>query len=100
MIHSFRPLRLAGASLLALSTAPALAQDAQDPVLLEPIVLTATSDAGVQADGYVGGYAQVATKSNTPVAETQQSISVVTSQQIEDQGAETLGRELTQSQAT
>ena len=94
MIHSFRPLRLAGASLLALSTAPALAQDAQDPVLLEPIVLTATSDAGVQADGYVGGYAQVATKSNTPVAETQQSISVVTSQQIEDQGAETLGQAL------
>lgn len=94
MTHSFRPLRLAGASLLALSTAPALAQDAQDPVLLEPIVLTATSDAGVQADGYVGGYAQVATKSNTPVAETQQSISIVTSQQIEDQGAETLGQAL------
>ncbi|WP_411838890.1 TonB-dependent siderophore receptor [Paracoccus sp. ME4] len=94
MTRSFRPLGLAGASLLALSTAPVLAQDAQTPILLDEIVLTATSDASVQADGYVGTQAQAATKSNTPVAETQQSISVVTSQQIEDQGAQTLGQAL------
>ena len=94
MTRSFRPLGLAGASLLALSTAPVLAQDAQNPILLDEIVLTATSDASVQADGYVGTQAQVATKSNTPVAETQQSISVVTSQQIEDQGAQNLGQAL------
>ncbi|WP_295171006.1 TonB-dependent receptor plug domain-containing protein, partial [uncultured Paracoccus sp.] len=85
---------LAGASLLALSSGVAWSQQAAEPILLDEIVLTASSDASVQADGYVGGQAQVATKSNTPVAETQQSISVVTSQQIEDQGAQTLGQAL------
>lgn len=89
-----RILLLAGASLLALSSGVAWSQQAAEPILLDEIVLTASSDASVQADGYVGGQAQVATKSNTPVAETQQSISVVTSQQIEDQGAQTLGQAL------
>ncbi|WP_405404689.1 TonB-dependent siderophore receptor [Paracoccus sp. Ld10] len=89
-----RILLLAGASALALSTGVAWSQQGAEPILLDPIVLTATADASVQADGYVGRQAQVATKSNTPVAETQQSISVVTSQQIDDQGAQTLGQAL------
>ncbi|MEE2860086.1 MAG: TonB-dependent siderophore receptor [Pseudomonadota bacterium] len=89
-----RPLFLAGASVLALSSGAAWSQQEVQPILLDEIVLTATSDVSVQADGYVGTQAQVATKSNTPVAETQQSISVVTSQQIEDQGAQNLGQAL------
>lgn len=85
------------ALLLAASTA--LAQDApaaapQDAIVLDTIVLTAASDASVQANGYVGNYTQAATKSDTPVAEQQQSVSVVTTAQIEDQGAETLGQAL------
>lgn len=58
-----RILLLAGASLLALSSGVAWSQQAAEPILLDEIVLTASSDASVQADGYVGGQAQVATKS-------------------------------------
>ncbi|TJZ89844.1 TonB-dependent siderophore receptor [Paracoccus gahaiensis] len=94
MSPSLRSTCLAGASLLALSTAPALSQDGPAPILLDEIVLTATTDTAAQTDGYVAGYGQVATKSDTPLAETQQSISVVTGQQIEDQNAQTLGQAL------
>lgn len=90
-----RSLLLVGASIMAVSAGSAAwSQQEAQPIRLPEIVLTATSDASVQADGYVGTQAQVATKSNTPVAETQQSISVVTSQQIEDQGAQNLGQAL------
>ncbi|TGN58163.1 TonB-dependent siderophore receptor [Paracoccus liaowanqingii] len=94
MSASFRSTCLAGASILALSATAALSQDAPEPILLDEIVLTATTDTSAQADGYVAGYGQVATKSDTPLAETQQSISVVTGQQIEDQHAQTLGQAL------
>lgn len=93
MSPSIRSICLTGASALALSTAAALSQDAQ-PVVLDPIVLTATTDTSAQQEGYVATYGQVATKSDTPLAETQQSISVVTSQQIEDQNAQSLGQAL------
>ncbi|WP_265500869.1 TonB-dependent siderophore receptor [Paracoccus beibuensis] len=83
-----------GVSVIALSTSAAVAQNAQQPVALDPIVLTATTDIAAQQEGYVASYGQVATKSDTPLAETQQSISVVTSQQIEDQNAQTLGQAL------
>lgn len=88
---------LAGASVLALATTPAVSQDAAAPIVLDEIVLTATSDVPAQADGYVATYGQIATKSDTALAETQQSISVVTRQQIEDQGARTLGQALNYS---
>ena len=42
---------LAGASLLALSSGVAWSQQAAEPILLDEIVLTASSDASVQADG-------------------------------------------------
>ena len=89
-----RVLVLLGTSLIALNSSMAAAQEAEEPVVLDAITLTATSDTAVAADGYVATYNQVATKSNTPLAETQQSISVVTTQQMRDQGAETLGQAL------
>ncbi|WCR00942.1 TonB-dependent siderophore receptor [Paracoccus aestuarii] len=89
-----RPILIAGASLLALLTAPVLAEDSAEPTLLDGIVLTAASDATVQADGYVGAYAQSATKTDTPLAQVPQSVSVVTARQIADQGAQTLGQAL------
>ncbi|MGR3795368.1 TonB-dependent siderophore receptor [Vannielia sp. SX4] len=82
---------LTGASVIALLPAALAAQDVID---LEAIVITATTDETTQADGYVASYNQSATKSDTPVGETPQSVSVVTAQQIEDQGAETLGQAL------
>ncbi|MFB2595406.1 TonB-dependent siderophore receptor [Paracoccus sp. p4-l81] len=90
---SLRRTLLAGVSLLALT--PAVAQEpATDAVTLKTIVLTATTDASVQAEGYVASQAQAATKSDTPIAETQQSVSVVTVDQIRDQGAASLGQAL------
>ncbi|MFC0201216.1 TonB-dependent siderophore receptor [Paracoccus rhizosphaerae] len=94
MLPSARSICLSGASLLALSATGAMAQDVGQPIVLDPIVLTATTDTAAQQEGYIATYGQVATKSDTPLAETQQSISVVTSQQIEDQGARNLGQAL------
>lgn len=91
---SFRNIRLAGVSALALSAAAAGAQEVEDNVVLDTITLTATTGVTVQAEGYVSDYSQAATKSDTPVAEAQQSISIVSTDQIEDQGAQTLGRAL------
>ncbi|MDT1064135.1 TonB-dependent siderophore receptor [Paracoccus sp. CPCC 101403] len=90
---------LASTSVLALSANLSVAQDAQvsqsEPVVtLDAVVLTATTDTQAAADGYVATYSQIATKSDVPIAETQQSISVVTNQQIRDQGAENLGQAL------
>lgn len=94
MNRSFRTAALAGASVIAVSAAVATAQQAEDPVVLDAITLTATSGVSVQPEGYVGPYSQAASKSDTPVAEVQQSVSVVTVQQIEDQGAQSLGQAL------
>lgn len=88
------PLWLGSASVIALLAGAAVAQDATEVITLDTITLTATTDAGVQAEGYVGTQTQAATKSDTPVAETQQSVSVITIDQIEDQGAASLGQAL------
>jgi iron complex outermembrane receptor protein len=45
-------------------------------------------------DGYVAGQSATGTKTDTPLLETPQSISVVTAGQIDAQGAETLGSAL------
>ncbi|TKW65988.1 MAG: TonB-dependent siderophore receptor [Paracoccus denitrificans] len=92
---TFRAVALLSASTLTLSAA--LAQDTTDEIVLDTITLTATTDASVQAEGFVSEYVQAATKSDTPVAEMQQSVSVVTTTQIEQQGAESLGEALTYS---
>lgn len=76
---------------------PAAAQDATPAIttaddsvfVLGDITLTVDDVAGYVADG-----AQ-ATKSSVPVSESQQSVSVVTREQIEDQGARNLGEALT-----
>lgn len=43
-------------------------------------------------DGYNATHSQVATKTSTPLVETSQSVSVVTRQQIEDQGSQTVAQ--------
>lgn len=97
MRRKTRALTLLGTSLIALNSSVATAQETAETVVLDEITLTATSDTAVAADGYVATYNQIATKSDTPLAETQQSVSVVTTQQMRDQGAETLGQALSYS---
>ncbi|WEF24508.1 TonB-dependent siderophore receptor [Paracoccus sp. S3-43] len=90
-----RSLILASVSALALAH-PALAQDpapaasaADDSVfVLGDITLTVDDVAGYFANG-----AQT-TKSATPISEAQQSVTVVTNDQITEQGAENLGEAL------
>lgn len=91
---ALRSTFLASVSALALAL-PAAAQDAApsatsgDQVfVLGEIVLSVSDVAGYFANG-----AQ-ATKSTLPISETPQSISVVTNQQIADQGAQNLGQAL------
>ncbi|SEN25508.1 iron complex outermembrane recepter protein [Paracoccus alcaliphilus] len=93
MSPSPRRALLLGASLIVLAH-PALAQDDSGTTVLGVIEITADAARSVALDGYVATNSQVATKSNTPLAESQQSVSVVTNQQIRDQGAANLSQAL------
>lgn len=88
------PLRSAlatGASLLALTCA-AQAQSTADLYDLGTLYVEGEApDPSDPVAGYVATTAATATKSGTPILETPQSVSVITGEQIEDQGATTLG---------
>jgi iron complex outermembrane receptor protein len=73
---------------------PASAQEGG--TTLAPIVLNgdAAQDPRGPVEGYVAKTSAAASKTGTPLVETQQSISVVTRDQIEAQGAQTLGEAL------
>ncbi|WP_147112383.1 TonB-dependent siderophore receptor [Tateyamaria sp. syn59] len=75
---------LGAQALLAQSTA-----DLIDPVDLGKLILNAAPSDPVP--GYVADRSATASKSGTPILEIPQSVSVVTGEQIEDQGATTLG---------
>lgn len=82
----------AGASLLALQAA-AVAQDGATTELTE-IVVSGEGEPTAPTEGYVAKAAAAGTKTATPVLETQRSVSVVTRDEIEDRGAQTLGQAL------
>ncbi|WP_299970305.1 TonB-dependent receptor plug domain-containing protein [uncultured Roseobacter sp.] len=74
-----------------------LAQSTADLFDLGELVIEGAADPTAPVAGYVAPTAQTATKSGRPVLETAQSISIVTGEQIEDQGATTLGDTLNYS---
>jgi len=85
------------ATAMALGTAvPAYAQEKDDPVEARKALptITVTGDAGETATGPVTGFVArrggTATKTDTPLIETPQAISVVTRDQMEAQSALTL----------
>lgn len=94
MKSTFISAALVSASTIAIAAGSAHAQDGGQPITLSEITLTATADISVEPDGFTSDYSQAATKSDTPVAEMQQSVSVITTTQIESQGAENLGQAL------
>lgn len=61
---------------------------------LEAIVVTGKEDPTAPVGGYVAKSSATGTKTGTPILETQQSISVITRDQIEDRGAKNLGQAL------
>ena len=85
---------LLGASVLAL-LGPAQAQT--DTTVLAPIIVEGVEDPTAPAGGFVATGQASATKTGTPRLETQQSDSIVTAEQIEAQGATTLGQALNYS---
>lgn len=67
-----------------------------EPVQLDSVTVTGTiaENPTAPVDGYVAKHNLSATKTNTPIIETPQSLSVVTSDELEDRQAETLSQAL------
>lgn len=89
-IHHSRAIMLAGAALLWTGTMPAHAQDQATPAAAGDTsgdtITTTKSDSGeiiVTAPHYVPQGAQTANKTNIPLIETPQSVSVITRDQID-----------------
>ena len=72
------------------SPTPAAAPAPQKPVNDPSSIQSATGP----VNGFVATNSATATKTNTPLIETPQSVSVVTADQIQEQGVETLGQAL------
>lgn len=69
---------------------PATPSQQSDPRTLAPITVTAQPSAESPfepVDGYIARRSISATKTNTPLSETPQSVTVITSEEIQDQGA-------------
>ena len=85
------------AALVAGGAGTALAQDAAQPASTA-IGLDTIEVQGERASGPVNGYvarrSETATKTDTPIMETPQSITVVTRDQMDDQGATTVSQAL------
>nr|WP_242702767.1 TonB-dependent siderophore receptor [Achromobacter sp. SD115] len=71
-----------------------VAASAGDTPTLAPVTVSGMSDSAITTVGYVATVSASATKTDTPLIETPQSISVVTREQITEQGAQTLNQVL------
>ncbi|RPF71910.1 TonB-dependent receptor [Aurantiacibacter spongiae] len=85
----FRPLLLSGAALAAFP-ATALADDQQAPRDYAPGNIVVTG----QLDGYQADDGSTATKTDTPLIDVPQAVTVLTRDQLEDQNAHQLGEAL------
>ncbi|PYE86479.1 iron complex outermembrane receptor protein [Phyllobacterium leguminum] len=74
----------------------ALAQESGGTITLAPIVVEGNADEDPKGPikGYVARSSTTATKTGTPLLETQQSISVITANEMKAQGAQNLGQAL------
>lgn len=70
------------------------ARGSRQPAPSAPAVITARETAWGHVDGYVATRSASGTKTDTPLIETPQAISVVTSDQIRDQGAQSVAQGL------
>ena len=75
--------------------APAPAAASGDALVLAPVTVSGMADSALAPTvGYVARASVSATKTDTPLIETPQSVSVVTREQITEQGAQTLNQVL------
>lgn len=87
------PLALLSSSVFALIASNALAQTSEPRAIqLDEVTVEGIQGQGdpITADGYVATSTTTATKTDTPILETPQSISIVTQQQLEDRKPQTL----------
>ncbi|KFC71626.1 TonB-dependent siderophore receptor [Bosea sp. LC85] len=93
-----RSVALAGVALGVLPVAvagPAIAQGAAPTLSLDTIeVQGATEKANGPVDGYIARRSASGTKTDTPLIETPQSITVIPREQIDDQAAQSVGQAL------
>lgn len=82
LLSNFRPNRLA--VILTSSALTVLPASAQDPILLDPIVLTAQGSAISGGTGYTTGSTATGLKSGAPVTEVPQTVNTVTQQELID----------------
>ena len=74
---------------------PQAAQSSDGVRQMDPIQVTSGTGSGTgPVDGYVPERSTTGTKTNTPITEVPQSLSVVSSQQVEDQGATSIEESL------
>src|SRR5688572_1516458 len=72
--------------------APQLAQQTEEPIVLAPVTVEGQGeDASGPVDGYVATQSTTGSKTDTPIIETPQSISVVTADQMDAQAGGSLG---------
>ncbi|MFY0475757.1 TonB-dependent siderophore receptor [Achromobacter marplatensis] len=77
------------------TVAPAPASSSGDALVLAPVTVSGMADSALAPTvGYVARASVSATKTDTPLIETPQSVSVVTREQITEQGAQTLNQVL------
>lgn len=89
--HPSRPTVLAAIIFAMGAAAPVHAQDAKEAAQLAPVTVVGSGDETI---GYVAEKTSTATKTDTPLMEVPQSISVITEDQIREQGAQTLNQVL------
>jgi iron complex outermembrane receptor protein len=89
------PLAAVALTTLAISgMARAQTQNSSEIQLDAIEVVGAAEQAGGPVDGYIARRSDTATKTDTPLIETPQSVTVVTRDQIDDQGAQSVGQGL------
>ncbi|PTM41814.1 TonB-dependent siderophore receptor [Bosea sp. 124] len=84
---------LAGVALGAIICAGTARAQSGDDITLDTIQVQGERASG-PVNGYVGRRSDTATKTDTPLIETPQSVTVVTRQQMADQGAQSVGQAL------
>lgn len=83
-----------GCSVLALAVATTAAHAQGTATQLETITVEGEASSGDGGTALIARRSAAATKSDAPIVETPQSISVVTREQIAEQGAQTIGQAL------
>lgn len=87
--------RYTDAGTVTLLPAPTVSGDAGSAIQLPEVNVQATAWRSWQpVDGYVAGVTTTGTKTDTPLIESPQSVSVVTRDQMDDQGSQTVAQTL------